>query len=64
MMVEKLIMAMRTAADKKKKEDLSSYFTKTFKKEHLPGELSVGSYQFVNELSKVKGPKRPGESLR
>lgn len=44
---------MRGAAEKRRKEGLKEYFSKTFNKDKLPGELTVGSRQFVRELEKV-----------
>jgi hypothetical protein len=43
LLVEKLLSSMKAAAEKRRKEGLKSYFTKTYKKEHFPGELTVGS---------------------
>ena len=59
-----LIKAMRSAAAKHKKDDLRQYFKESFRKDQLPGDLTVGANQFKSELNKVKGPKRPGGSLK
>lgn len=46
-------MSMKNAAKKQRRLSLQQYFKETFKKECLPGDYSVPSGVFINELNKV-----------